>query len=199
MKKYILLMSLPFCFACSQEDNNTSVTENTSADQISQPFASRDIISLQSIALELKREYLSQPLRPATTEGKLELLSLIAERNPNFKALIDNNYSTIKSSEVEDIIDNIESYYDNLNCSLSFKKLLDEIVYESKDKKAIKDLIIDSSEISQEERQILIIIMDHDDDPVDTTWRKRRGMIIMQGNNNGDAQVVYNSVIMSII
>lgn len=192
-------MSLPFCFACSQEDNNTSVTDNTTADQLSQSFASRDIISLQSIALELKREYLSQSIKPNTLEGKLELLSTIAERNENFKALIDNNYSTIKSSEVEDILVNTESYYDNLNCSIDFKKLLDEIVYESKDKKSIKDLIINSSDITQEEREILIIIMDHTDDPVDTTWRKRRGMIIMQGSNNGDAQVVYNSVIMSII
>ena len=196
MKKKYTLLLITLCFACNT-DSNEFTTNSSSQNEYKAHLKSSS--SLWSLQTDLMKLYNVNNSNPVLLSDKIALLDSLANSLPEFVNLKSTQYVPITTYEVDDIQNNYDQIYQNLNRAPEFLNILDTIILTDFDFNSIQIEIENEVSFSENEKELLLFIAYNSDDKWDINWKKRRGISIIQGYNLSKAHAVFNAALFSIL
>lgn len=195
IKKYALLL-IAMCFACSSDFNELTLNPNSEKETFTHSKTSSSLWSLQT---DLMKLYHINNSTPALLSDKISLLDSLANNLPEFVNLKSNQYISISTDDVDFILLNYDQLYQNLNQTPEFLDILDTIVLTDFDFNSIETEIINSNNLTVDEKELLLLIAYNSYENGDLSWKKRKGISIIYGYNLSKANAVFNAALFSLL
>lgn len=131
-------------------------------------------------------------------ENVISRLDSITHSNLEFQNLKIVNYFLPTTSEIVTLINNQNYVYDNLNVSVDFKYILDQMINNEIDFDVLS-VIINSKNLSQQETELLFYVAANLNDHNDDDWKKGKTIFIVNGYHKQPANAVFNACLFKII